>query len=87
MYDQVKCCISSKQGVTHFFLTLQGLQQAAISSPYLFALYVNDLPALIQNGNPEGGVNVGDRNIMLMVYPDYLVIVSNALEGLPSVTR
>jgi hypothetical protein len=82
MYDQIKCCVRCKQGVTDFFLTLQGLQQGAILSPYLFAFYVNDLPTVMQSGNPEGGVKIGDINIVLLMYADDLVIVSNTAAGL-----
>jgi len=82
MYHQIKCCVRGKQGVTDFFLTLEGLQQGTILSPFLFALYVNNLPALKQNRNTEGEVKIGDRNIMLLIYTDDLGIVSKTPEGL-----
>ena len=43
LYEKVKCCVRGHRGLTEFFLTKVGVQQGQILSPYLFALFVNDL--------------------------------------------
>ena len=69
-------------GLTEFFLTLLGVQQGAILSPYLFALYLNDLPDILKMYNPDGGIIMDDTNIMLLMYADDVVAVSETIEGL-----
>ena len=59
LYQQVKCCVRGHTGLTEFFLTKLGLQQGAILSPYLFALFVNDLVDIINENAQHDGVNKG----------------------------
>ena len=82
MYSKIKCCVRGRKGLTQFFLTLIGVQQGAILSPYLFALYLNDLPGIINRQNPEGGIQVEGDNISLLMYADDMVALSNSIEGL-----
>ena len=48
---------------------------------YLFAFYLNDLPDLLKQ-NPEGGVQVGNTRVFLLMFADDIVMVSNSPVGL-----
>ena len=39
LYSKVRCSVRGHHGMTEFFLTMLGLQQGAILSPYLFAFF------------------------------------------------
>ena len=67
-------CVKGANGLTEYFLTLQGLQQGAILSPYLFAFYVNNLPGFLKAGNPNGGINIAGIDVLLLMYADDLVL-------------
>ena len=83
LYSKVKCCVRVHGGVlTDVFLTLLGLQQGAILSPYLFAFYLNDLLDILIESNPQGGVTVGNCRISILLYADDMVVMSNTRQGL-----
>jgi hypothetical protein len=83
MYEKIKCRIRLHGGkLSDVFVTLMGLQQGAILSPFLFAFFLNDLPDILNARNPHGGISVGNTNIILLMYADDMVAVSNTVEGL-----
>jgi len=82
MYDKVKCCVRGHDGLTTFFHTLLGLQQGAVLSCYLFAFYLNDLPEIIKDNNPDGGVDIDNTRIWLLMFADDIVFLSNTPVGL-----
>ena len=84
MYTKIKCCVRGRDGLTDYFLTLLGVQQGAILSPYLFAFYLNQKPELLYARNAKGGIFISEqeREIMLLMYADDMVCVSESVEGL-----
>ncbi len=82
LYSKIKCCVKGHNGLTDFFLTLLGLQQGAILSPYLFALFINDLVDIILQNAPNMGINVHGRDISLMMYADDMILISDEPENL-----
>ena len=82
MYSKIKCCIRGRKGITDFFITLLGVQQGAILSPYLFAFFLNDLPDLLKTHNAPGGISIDETDIMMLMYADDIVLVSKSIVGL-----
>ena len=82
MYSKIKCCIRGRKGITDCFITLLGVQQGAMLSPYLFAFFLNDLPDLLKTHNAPGGISIDETDIMMLMYADDIVLVSKSIVGL-----
>ena len=69
---------------TEFFQSKIGVQQGAITSPLLFALYLNEKLFLDLNEKlkDKDGVYVNGKSIKILMYADDIVIVSNSVRGL-----
>ena len=59
-----------------------GVRQGDCLSPFLFAVYVNDMEQCLDNEN--AGVTIADVKILLLFYADDLVLFSETAEGLQS---
>ena len=80
MYSKIKCTVRTKEGLTNFFMTSQGVQQGAILSPILFAIFLNDLTDILQD---DDGVDLSENCCLkILKYADDIVLVSNSIEGL-----
>ena len=83
MYSQV---ISSvRDPVTHNlsaeFECKIGLRQGESLSPFLFAMYINDLEEILFVNN-KCGVNIFGHKVSLLLYADDAVILADSKEGL-----
>ena len=54
MYEKVKSCVGSKEGLTNFFNYDRGVRQGCLHSPLLFSLYINDVVQCLVNEGAEG---------------------------------
>ena len=58
-----------------------GLREGCVVSPLLFAIYINDLPALLEEGG-GGGVRVGAVVVRCLMFADDVVMVASTAAGL-----
>ena len=54
MYSKLKSCIKTKSGLTEFFTCGIGTKQGCLSSPIIFALYINDMIKYIKIKSTNG---------------------------------
>ena len=82
MYRCVRSRVYSNGQVSESFACKLGVRQGECLSPFLFAVYVNDLEYNMRNTG--AGVTVNDMKIFLHLYADDAVIFSETPTGLQS---
>ena len=81
MYASVKSCVKHCSTLTDFFSCEVGLMQGEIISPFLFALFINDVELQMQtDGNY--GITLEQLNLYILLFADDGVIFSETKEGL-----
>ena len=87
MYDNIKSCVSVNGELSEYFLTLNGVRQGENLSPFLFALFINDIEeSLIQYGCDP--IKILDSNqqtflkLLIILYADDTVLFANSKENL-----
>ena len=58
------------------FFSHVGLKQEEILSPLPFALFLDDLELYLM-GNNSSGLNIGDINILLLLFADDMAVLSD----------
>ena len=76
MYEKVKSCVRSDDGLTKLFAYKRGLRQGCLLSPLLFALFLNDLNNFILDG--AEGITLWDTSLCAMLYADDLILVAES---------
>ena len=67
--------------ITHSVIHLQGVRQSECLSPFLFAMYVNDLEAeLAVKG--VAGIDIGTINLNLLLYADDIILFGKTPDDL-----
>ena len=71
MYDNLKTCILTPEGLTEFFECVMGTRQGCMSSPFLFALYIGELIELLYNSGCTG-IYIDEKapNVMVLLFAD-----------------
>ena len=82
MYRCVRSKVYSNGQVSESFACKLGVRQGECFSPFLFAVYVNDLEYNMRNTG--SGITVNDMKIFLLLYVDDAVIFSETPTGLQS---
>ena len=87
MYSNVKSCVSINGTLSDFFVSENGVRQGENLSPFLFALFINDLESfLLQYGcNPievPGSDLQTFLKLLITLYADDTVLLANTKEGL-----
>ena len=62
----------------------RGIKQGCPLSPLLFSLYINDLPANLQQRCPAEGVACGASRVRCLLYADDLSLLATSVHGLQS---
>ena len=87
MYKNIKSCISYNGNSSDYFVSLNGVRQGENLSPFLFAIFINDIEQhLIQYGcNPINVLNPDMQiflKLLVIMYADDTVLFSDTEEGL-----
>ena len=78
-----RCEVSVRVGgqTGEWYEEFVGVREGCVLSPLLFAIYVNDLPSLLEKEG-GGGVRVGDRVVRCLMFADDIVMLASTREGL-----
>lgn len=87
IYANVKAEVKAGDGLSDSFRCKSGVRQGCILSPFLFAMYINELSTMLNDGNDyiyQTGIYISDvfRNITHLLFADDLVLLSDSVAGL-----
>ena len=87
MYKNIKSCVNLDGNISDFFVSLNGVRQGENLSPFLFALFINDIEQfLLQYGcNPIeiAGIDLQIYlKLLIIMYADDTVLFANSKENL-----
>ena len=83
MYQSVKACVRTNEGLTSFFNCPLGLKQGCLASPILFSIFINELATELENSNLRGVQLFPDlAEILLLMFADDLALISDSIIGL-----
>jgi hypothetical protein len=78
IYSHVKAKVKSKDGLTSSFVCNLGVRQGCTLSPWLFAMYINELASEMEQSGGNGIFIHGDfHNVMLLLFADDLVPIAD----------
>ena len=80
MYQCIRNKVLLNHEMSESFPCKLGVRQGECLSPFLFAMYVNDLEIYLYSA--DGGVTISDLKLMLLLYADDLVIFAKTPEAL-----
>ena len=80
MYSSVKSSVMGPTGLTHEFDCTLGVRQGEILSPFLFAMYINDLEDTLHTSG-VAGLTIDSLKLFLNLYADDAVMLSESREG------
>ena len=83
MYKTVKTSVFMNGESSEQFECKLGVRQGECLSPFLFAMYINDMESKLAEGND--GISIDDMRLLLLFYADDCVLFSETPEGLQSV--
>ena len=81
MYKRVKSKVKINNDISICFECNLGVRQGECLSPFLFAMYVNDLEHEFQLKGGEG-IDIGMLKISLLLYADDITIFASSAEEL-----
>ena len=82
MYSAVRSRVFLDGQMSQSFECTLGVRQGECLSPFLFAIYINDLEDNIAENN--AGITIGDIKMFLLFYADDVVLFSETPAGLQS---
>ena len=87
MYSNIKSCVSHNGQLSDYFASVNGVIQGENLSPFLFALFINDIEEyLTQNGCDSIQVTGADvqtyLKLLVIMYADKTVLFANFKEDL-----
>ena len=81
MYNQIKVCIKFNNEKSSFYNCFQGLVQGEAMSPFIFALFINDLEMALLHNNCDP-IDINEVNIFLLMYADDTILMAENPEKL-----
>ena len=83
MYNTLRSCVKTREGLTGFFPCEIGTRQGCMLSPFLFTIYLNELILELRNEGESGiFINENIGYIQTLVYADDLVCVADTVGNL-----
>lgn len=80
MYSQLRSCVKTPEGITEFFNCTVGTRQGCMVSPFLFALYIDELVTKCQNMNcPSIYIDNDFPDAHMLMYADDICIVNDTV--------
>ncbi|MES9880123.1 MAG: reverse transcriptase family protein, partial [Sedimenticola sp.] len=81
MYENIKSRVKFNNQLSEEFSCMLGVRQGECLSPFIFAMYVNDLEEEFYLNGIEG-IDIGMINIFLLLYADDIAILATSQEQL-----
>ena len=81
IYNSVKSRVKCNNTLSETFSCNMGVRQGECLSPFLFAMYINDMEQDLEN-NGVNGIDVGMFKLLLLLYADDIVLFGNTSEEL-----
>ena len=81
LYFENEACIRTKGGYTKAFPIYTGTRQGCNLSPYLFNIFMNDLPKYLEENN-SNFVKLNNQIISCLMYADDIVLMNETKSGL-----
>ena len=83
IYNNVKACVKSPDGISDEFICQVGLRQGCSLSPILFSLFINEMHNEFKSSNVRGIQLFPDlTEIFLFMFADDIVLISDTVTGL-----
>ena len=87
MYKDIKSCVNVNGELSDYFISFNGVRQGENLSPFLFALFINDIEDfMIQSGCNPIEISGADFQtfikILIILYADDTVLFANSKENL-----
>ena len=79
MYDQIKSCVFTGEGLSEFLECTIGKRQGCMLSPFLFMFYLNEFISYCQSENCQGDYILIKTKLMLLLFADNMVNCANKL--------
>ncbi|CAC5403534.1 unnamed protein product [Mytilus coruscus] len=78
IYGNVKAKVKTTDGLSETFACNSGVRQGCTLSPWLFAMYINELATEIENSGGNGiFIHENFHNVMLLLFADDLALVAD----------
>lgn len=81
MYDNIKSKVKFNNQLSEEFTCMLGVRQGECLSPFIFAMYINDLEDEFYLNGIEG-IDIGMIRILLLMYADDIAILATSAENL-----
>ena len=83
IYDSVKACIKTSQGVSNVFICPRGVRQGCSLSPILFCLFINELYDMFCSNDIRGIQMFPDiTEIFMLMFDDDVALIADTIVGL-----
>ena len=81
MYSRARACVKSQTGLSDSFDCILGVRQGESLSPFLFAMFINDLESTLQTSGMLG-LNMDTLKLFIVLYADDAVLLSESREDM-----